>query len=155
MNIAATLVQALKLKGAIVALAESCTGGGIASAITAIEGSSACFDRGFVTYSNAAKMQMLGVSEETLAAYGAVSGQTAEAMALGALEHSLADISLSVTGIAGPGGATADKPVGTVWFGLAKRDHVVQSHLECLKGGRNQVRAAAVDFALRWILSVL
>jgi len=107
--------------GRRVATAESCTGGMVAAALTEIAGSSDVFDRGFVTYSNEAKMEMLGVSEDVLATFGAVSVATAWAMALGALKHSNADVAVSITGIAGPGGATANKPVGMVVFARAVR----------------------------------
>lgn len=119
------LVQALSVamqtQGHVLALAESCTGGMVASAVTAAAGSSAWFDRGFVTYSNQAKVDMLGVQAETLAQYGAVSEQTAKEMALGALAHSQASIAGSITGIAGPSGGSAEKPVGMVCFAWAKK----------------------------------
>lgn len=111
--------DACKARGMMAATAESCTGGMIAAAITDIAGSSAVLDRGFVTYSNEAKTAMVGVSEATLAARGAVSRETALEMAAGALRHSRAGIALSVTGIAGPDGGSAQKPVGLVWFGVA------------------------------------
>ena len=111
--------QALAARGLRLACAESCTGGGIAHALTAVPGSSAWFERGFVTYSNAAKEQLLGVQPATLAAHGAVSAETAHEMARGGLAACDADLALSVTGIAGPDGGTPDKPVGTVWIALA------------------------------------
>ena len=114
------VIELARTRGVKIATAESCTGGLIAGALTDIAGSSAVVDRGFVTYSNSAKMEMLEVSPETLQAHGAVSSQTAQQMAEGALAHSQASLTVSVTGIAGPGGGSADKPVGLVWFGLAQ-----------------------------------
>ncbi|MGL5977103.1 MAG: nicotinamide-nucleotide amidohydrolase family protein, partial [Aeromonas sobria] len=118
-HLASELGRALGQRGWLAATAESCTGGGVASAITDIAGSSGWFDRGFVTYTNEAKQQMLGVSGETLAQHGAVSEAVVLEMARGALAHSSASISVAISGIAGPGGATEGKPVGTVWFALA------------------------------------
>ena len=122
-NIAQELGTALKVRGFVLALAESCTGGMVAQAVTSIAGSSTWFDRGFVTYSNTAKIDMLGVSAQTLEKFGAVSEQTAAEMALGclklsALKHDQTNLGGSITGIAGPDGGTADKPVGTVCFGI-------------------------------------
>jgi nicotinamide-nucleotide amidase len=126
MNDTETLARAVldkcSQRGIMLATAESCTGGMIAAALTDIAGSSAVVDRGFVTYSNAAKMEMLDVSAVTLDVYGAVSAETALEMAVGALAHSRAGIALSVTGIAGPDGGSTEKPVGLVWFGLALKD---------------------------------
>jgi len=118
-ELANTFLQACLRRGILVATAESCTGGGIIALLTDIPGSSSMVDRGFVTYSNEAKIDMLGVGATTLAEHGAVSEQTALEMAAGALAHSRAGIALSVTGIAGPDGGSADKPVGLVWIGLA------------------------------------
>ena len=115
------LVALAKTKGLWLAAAESCTGGLVAAALTDIAGSSAVFERGFVTYSNESKVELLGVSPETLAAQGAVSAQTAREMALGALAHSRADLAVAITGIAGPGGGSAEKPVGLVHFACARR----------------------------------
>jgi nicotinamide-nucleotide amidase len=138
-----------------IALAESCTGGLIAGALTAIPGSSAVFERGFVTYSNAAKVDVLGVLPDMLEQFGAVSGETAEAMAQGALEYSLADVALSVTGIAGPDGGTLAKPVGLVYFGLARRDSGT-FHLQChFQGTRDQIRFEAVMEGLRLLESAI
>ncbi|MGP2689815.1 nicotinamide-nucleotide amidase, partial [Serratia nevei] len=114
--------EKLKAQGRWITCAESCTGGGIAKAITDIAGSSAYFDRGFVTYSNAAKHDLLGVREATLAAHGAVSEEVVREMAIGALRAAQADLALSVSGIAGPDGGSAEKPVGTVWFGFVGSD---------------------------------
>lgn len=132
--------------------AESCTGGWIAKCCTDLPGSSAWFERGFVTYSNESKQSLLGVSIDTLAQYGAVSAQTAEAMASGALRHSLADISVAVTGIAGPDGGSAEKPVGTVWFAWARKDRSVQSECHHFDGDREYIRRQAVQTALEGII---
>ncbi len=129
------------------ATAESCTGGYIAQMITAIPDSSHWFERGFVTYSNAAKIEMLGVSANTLEEYGAVSVETVKEMAEGALKHSYAQISVSVSGIAGPGGGYAGKPVGTVCFALAYADQV-KTYRQHFSGDRQSVREASVEFAL-------
>ncbi len=134
-----------------IACAESCTGGGIAAALTDVAGSSAWFDRGFVTYSNQAKQEMLGVAAETLAAFGAVSRETVIEMAAGALQRSHAQLTVAVSGIAGPGGGTPQKPVGTVWLAWATADEVVAvDHL--FPGDRAQVRAATIDAALQGLL---
>ncbi|RUY69046.1 CinA family protein, partial [Mesorhizobium sp. M7A.F.Ca.CA.001.13.1.1] len=118
-DLANALLQACQKRGIMLATAESCTGGMIIAALTDIAGSSAVVDRGFITYSNEAKMDMLGVSAATLDAHGAVSRETAIEMATGALTRSRAGLTLAVTGIAGPGGGSAEKPVGLVWFGVA------------------------------------
>lgn len=130
------------------ATAESCTGGGIASALTAVAGSSDVVDRGFVTYSNLAKTEMLGVPAALIAAEGAVSQKVAAAMAEGALARSGAQVAIAVTGIAGPGGGSQDKPIGTVWFGLAVRETTV-THRLVFPGDRAAVREATVNEALR------
>lgn len=133
-------------------VAESCTGGWIAKVLTDLSGSSAWFERGFVTYSNQSKQEMLGVAESVLLNHGAVSPQTAEAMATGALQNSRADFSLSVTGIAGPSGGTADKPVGLVWFAWAvkepSRNVILGTEKQVFLGNREKVRRQAVAFAL-------
>ena len=133
----------------MVATAESCTGGLVAGLITEIAGSSAVLERGFVVYSNEAKVGLLGVAPETLAAVGAVSAETAREMAAGALEHSRADISVSITGVAGPGGGSAEKPVGLVHFACARRNGPVV-HVERRFGdiGRSAVRRAAIEQAM-------
>ena len=134
---------------------ESCTGGLIAGALTSVAGSSAVFERGFVTYSNAAKAEALAVRGETLEAYGAVSALVAEEMAQGALAFSHAHIALSVTGIAGPGGGTPDKPVGLVYFGLASRNGSV-FHYRCnFQGDRDAIRAQAVIEGLKLLQTAL
>ena len=171
------LAQALRAAGLTLATAESCTGGLIAAACTAVAGSSDWFERGFVTYSNQAKAEMLGVPAALIAAHGAVSAEVAQAMAEGALAHSRADLAVAVTGIAGPGGATPGKPVGTVWLALAGRggggadgsgvgsdvgagvrvdvrsgvrpDVVTQTELLQLDGDRAAIRALTVQIALQ------
>ncbi len=143
------LAQALRHRGATLATAESCTGGMIAAACTDLAGSSDWFERGFVTYSNAAKVEALGVDAALLAAQGAVSAEVACAMALGALRHSHADLAVAVTGIAGPGGATPGKPVGTVWLAWAERGGPADSELLELRGDRAAVREQTVVHALQ------
>jgi nicotinamide-nucleotide amidase len=147
-ELAEQLGRKLKAGGKTIATAESCTGGWIAQTITEVPGSSAWFDRGFVTYSNAAKVQMLGVSQQTLENYGAVSAETATQMAAGALAHSEADVAVAVTGIAGPDGGTPEKPVGTVFIAWAHKTgeaKVVKKHFV---GNRQQVRAQTVRSAI-------
>lgn len=133
-------------------VAESCTGGGVAKAVTDVAGSSAWFERGFVTYSDAAKQEMLGVSAATIAAHGAVSAAVVEAMASGALERSGADVAVAVSGVAGPGGGSGDKPVGTVWFAWARRGQAPAVRCHRLGGDRPGVRAAAVRIALEGVI---
>ena len=152
MTRAATLLAAARSAGLTIATAESCTGGMISGAITEVAGSSDVFDRGFVTYSNAAKQEMLGVRAETLAEHGAVSEAVAAEMAVGALIGSEADLAVSVTGIAGPGGSE-HKPEGRVCFGLARRGGEVQVEtVEFGAIGRGAVRAATVDHALEMLI---
>lgn len=151
-ELAAEVGALLLSSGQRLATAESCTGGWVAQSLTSVAGSSSWFDRGFVTYSNEAKQEMLGVALETLAAQGAVSEATAAAMAEGALRFSHADWALSITGIAGPGGGSAEKPVGTVCFGWAGpggRLHVDTRHF---LGSREQIRLQSVAHALTGIL---
>ena len=148
---AATLLDACRTSGLMVATAESCTGGLIAAALTAIAGSSDVVERGFVTYSNEAKTEMLGVPAALIAQHGAVSAEIARAMAEGALAHSRADIAVSVTGVAGPGGGSEAKPVGLVWFGLARRGAPTRTERRVFPGDRTAIRAAAVDTALALI----
>jgi nicotinamide-nucleotide amidase len=152
---AAALLARARAAGAMIATAESCTGGLLAGAITDVAGSSDIFDRGFVTYSNAAKIEMLGVAEATLAAHGAVSEEVAREMAEGALARSAATIAVSVTGIAGPGGS-AFKPEGRVCFGLAARGRPTRTEtVEFGAPGRAEVRRRAVDHALALLLAAL
>ena len=145
----------LVARGEFLATAESCTGGLVAGALTDIPGSSDVIDRGFVTYSNDAKRAMLGVKATTLAAFGAVSKETATAMAVGALERADVDLAVSITGIAGPGGATPGKPVGLVHFAVASRDGRIL-HRECRFGaiGRSNVRQRSVIEALRMLMEL-
>jgi nicotinamide-nucleotide amidase len=154
LDLCGRLAQALKNRSRMMASAESCTGGLIAAACTSLSGSSDWFERGFVTYSNAAKTEMLGVPTRLIEAHGAVSEAVARAMALGALAHSKAQISVAVTGVAGPSGGSPDKPVGTVCFGWAIDG---QAWTECQRfdGDRDAVRAATVAHALQGLLARL
>lgn len=152
LNDAAPLVErlaaVLRARGARLATAESCTGGLVAAACTSLAGSSDWFERGFVTYSNAAKSELLGVPPGLIEAHGAVSREVACAMADGALARSLAGVAVAVTGIAGPGGATLGKPVGTVWIAVASDGHAAQATLLQAQGDRAAVRAVSVVRAL-------
>ena len=141
----------LKSHGLMLATAESCTGGGIAYAVTEVAGSSAWFERGFVTYSNAAKTELLGVDADLIATHGAVSEPVARAMAEGTVARSRAQLSVAVTGVAGPTGGSADKPVGTVWFGWATPQGVFTEH-QRFDGDRAAVRQATVAHALEGLL---
>ena len=149
--LAAEVGRALQARGWMLATAESCTGGWIAQVVTAIAGSSEWFERGFVTYSNAAKQEMLGVRAETLAQHGAVSEATVREMAVGALAASRAQVAVAVSGIAGPGGGTVDKPVGTVWIAWAGPAGVDAMRYHLL-GDRQEIRAQTVQQALDGIL---
>lgn len=142
--LATQLGEALKRKGWMLAVAESCTGGGIAQACTAIPGSSEWFDRGFVTYSNRSKTEMLGVSADLIERHGAVSEEVARAMAEGAIKHSHAHVAVAVTGIAGPGGGSPAKPVGTVCFAWALKGGTALSLRRALAGDRAAIRAQSV-----------
>ncbi|MEO5860868.1 MAG: nicotinamide-nucleotide amidase [Burkholderiales bacterium] len=153
-QLAAKVGRALQNAGLSLVTAESCTGGWVGEAVTAIAGSSDWFDRGFVTYSNAAKREVLGIAAATLDQFGAVSEETAREMALGALKHSRAQISVAVTGIAGPGGGSADKPVGTVCFAWANNDTALRSERHVLPGDRTEVRRQSVVIALRGIIAI-
>ena len=146
--LARSLLDLCRMRKLTIATAESCTGGLVAGALTDIPGSSDVIDRGFVTYSNEAKRAMLGVKVTTLATFGAVSKETATAMAIGALERAGVDLAVSITGIAGPGGATPGKPVGLVWFGLARRGAAAKTERIVFPGDRSAVRRAAVARAL-------
>lgn len=152
---ASAVLDACRARGWKVAAAESCTGGLVAGALTAIAGSSDVLDHGFVTYSNAAKQRMLGVSADTLREHGAVSRQTAEAMARGALGKGGADIVVAITGIAGPGGGSPDKPVGLVHFAAAARDgEIVHAEMHYGDIGRDEVRHKSVLQALAMLLNL-
>jgi nicotinamide-nucleotide amidase len=150
-KLAEHILQAARQAGVKIATAESCTGGLIAGALTEIAGSSDVVDRGFVTYSNQAKCDLLGVSVEMLIAHGAVSEPVARAMAEGALAHSGADVAVSVTGIAGPGGGTATKPVGLVHLACARKDHETLHERRIFTGDRGAVRMSTVKAALKLI----
>lgn len=154
--LAASVLDALKAANRMVATAESCTGGLICAALTEIAGSSAVVDRGFVTYSNEAKTDMLGVPQDLIETVGAVSREVAIAMAEGALRRSGADLAVSVTGIAGPGGGSTEKPVGTVHFALARKDAPTE-HLHRLfaDAGRQSIRLATVQTSLISILNAI
>ncbi len=149
------LGRALQANNWSMAAAESCTGGWLAKSVTDVAGSSAWFDRGFVTYSNLSKQELLGVLPETLQQYGAVSEATVREMALGALRHSQADCSVAISGIAGPGGATMDKPVGLVWLAWGLRDGMVQARAFHFAGDREAVRAQAVLAGMEGLLGML
>ena len=148
------LAQALLARGWMLATAESCTGGMIAAACTDLAGSSQWFERGFVSYSNEAKQELLGVDPALIAQHGAVSELVARAMAFGAVRHSRAQVGVAVTGIAGPTGGNAQKPVGTVWFGF-QVDGRLSSELRHFDGDRAAVRAATVRQALQRLLELL
>ncbi|WP_375255266.1 CinA family protein [Yoonia sp.] len=154
MSLAERLLTLARAKGVMIATAESCTGGMVSAAITDIAGSSAIFDRGFVTYTNAAKVELLGVNQATLDAHGAVSEAIAREMARGALARSNADVAISVTGIAGPAGSDS-KPEGRVCFGLAMSDATTAQTVEFGAIGRAQVRINAKDHALTLLLEAL
>ncbi|HAT41095.1 MAG TPA: damage-inducible protein CinA [Rheinheimera sp.] len=153
-RLAAELGQLLLRKKTSITTAESCTGGGIAYALTATPGSSAYVDRGFVTYSNKAKQQLLGVKSATLLQFGAVSEQTVHEMAVGAQQAAGAGVAVAVSGIAGPGGGSEQKPVGTVWFAFAVDAHVVTTRW-LFHGDRASIRAQAIDFALQQLILLL
>ncbi len=147
-----TLALALKKRQWKLVTAESCTGGGLAYYLTSVAGSSDWFERGWVTYSNAAKEELLGVSPETLQKFGAVSAETAQEMAVGALGRSTAQLSLAITGIAGPDGGSPEKPVGTVWFAwkLSSAGHQTKRFL--FSGNRGEIREQAIQTAIEILL---
>ena len=153
-ELAGKLGSILHRYGHKLTVAESCTGGWICQAITDVPGSSAWFDRGFVTYTNEAKQDLLDVPKSILDNHGAVSAETVQAMTAGALRHSLADCALAVSGIAGPSGATDAKPVGTVWFSWQKRDGICTSLKQQFDGDRRSVRRQAVAEALLGLLAI-
>lgn len=155
-ELASRVLELCRARKVMVATAESCTGGLVAAAITDLPGSSVALERGFVTYSNAAKSELLGVPSETLARFGAVSAETAEAMAAGALACSRAEAAVSITGVAGPGGGTPEKPVGLVWFGIASRGRAARAHRRDFAAtSRGAVRMAAAREALRLLAEEL
>jgi nicotinamide-nucleotide amidase len=149
LTLAQSVLDACRLRGWHLATAESCTGGLLAGALTAVAGSSDVVERGFVTYSNKAKSELLGVPPEIIAAHGAVSAETTAAMARGAVARAPVDLAISVTGVAGPGGGSAMKPVGLVIFGLARRDGSCRTERHVFDGDRAAVRQAAIQVALR------
>jgi nicotinamide-nucleotide amidase len=147
--------ERLKERDLKLVTAESCTGGWISQAVTSVSGSSAWFDRGFVTYSNEAKKELLGVRGSTLSRHGAVSRETAREMAAGALARSRAHVSIAVTGVAGPAGGTRAKPVGTVCFAWSRKRGAIESVTRHFRGGRERVRRQSVAFALKGLLERL
>lgn len=149
------VTKKLHQKKLSLASAESCTGGWLAKQITDLPGSSAIFERGFVTYSNLSKEQMIGVQKHTIEDNGAVSEAVVKEMASGALEYSEADVSIAISGVAGPGGGTEEKPVGMVCFGLMRRGKQAIAMTEVFEGDRDQVRQAAVNYALKEIDKLL
>jgi len=154
-NLAIQIGRALKSHGLMLATAESCTGGVVANAITDIAGSSEWFERGFITYSNEAKREMLDVAQDTLTRYGAVSEAVVREMVAGALYHSHAQVALAVSGIAGPAGGTPDKPVGTVWFAWGIKGGQCVAHLHHLSGNRAEIRMQSVRIAFQGVLELL
>jgi len=154
-QLAVELGEKLIARGWMLASAESCTGGWVGQLLTSLPGSSHWYERGFITYANAAKIEMLGVPEATLATHGAVSEETASAMAAGALAHSHAQASLAISGIAGPGGGTPQKPVGLVCYGWALADGTVMSSTCRLDGDRDEIRSRAVAAALRGLIELI
>jgi len=152
-SLAKQVGQFLLEKGWKLVIAESCTGGGLGEQITSISGSSKWFDRGFITYSNQAKIEMLGVSPQTLEENGAVSEETVLEMAAGALKQSSAQLSIAISGIAGPDGGTPDKPVGTVWIGWATAKNA-RAEKYLLNGDRQAIRRQAIEISLKGILAI-
>ena len=149
--LAETVLAACRARGWRVATAESCTGGLVSAALTAIAGASEIVECGFVTYANKAKIELLGVPAETIATHGAVSAETAAAMAQGAITRAPVDLAVSVTGVAGPGGGTPQKPVGLAYLGLARKDGGVRVERRIFPGDRGAVRRAAVMLALEML----
>jgi nicotinamide-nucleotide amidase len=154
-NSAKELGAVFKAQGFMLVLAESCTGGMVAQTVTSIAGSSAWFDRGFVTYSNAAKVEMLGVKPLTLEKFGAVSEEVAKEMVLGCLKNSHANIAASITGIAGPDGGSLEKPVGTVCFAWADINNTVTTSTKHFYGNREEIRQKAAIFCLTELIQKL
>ena len=153
--LAAQVGGLLKAHGLMLATAESCTGGGVAQAVTEISGSSAWFERGFVSYANEAKHEMLDVQQETLTHHGAVSEAVVREMVAGALMHSHAQVALAVSGVAGPSGGTPEKPVGTVWFAWGVQHRTCVARVHYLNGSRGEIRAQSVRIALQGIVDLL
>jgi len=146
--LAEAVLAAYRARNWRLATAESCTGGLVAAALTAIPGASDVVERGFITYSNNAKMELLGVPADTITAHGAVSAQTAEAMARGVIARSPVDLAVSIIGVAGPAGGTAQKPVGLVYLGVARKDGTARAERRVFPGDRAEIRNAAVALAL-------
>ena len=153
-ELAAQVGVALRTRSRTLAIAESCTGGWIAKVVTDVPGSSGWFDRGFVTYSNAAKSALLGVRESTIVHHGAVSAEVVAEMVAGALERSPADVGVAVSGIAGPDGGSPEKPVGTVYLAWALRDGPVHTEIRHFDGNRDDIRLESVAAALQGVLDV-
>ena len=149
------LIQKLAASNQTLSTVESCTGGLLFGHLTAIPGASAVLDRGFITYSNQAKQDMVGVRADTLATHGAVSQQTAEEMAKGGCQTAHTDLSISLTGIAGPSGGTQEKPVGLVWISAFRNDGVQQTERHLFKGNRHEIRTAACTYAISLLLHLL
>lgn len=154
-DLAIRVGETLQSRNLRLATAESCTGGWVAKVLTDIPGSSNWFDRGFISYSNAAKVESLGVKEATLIEYGAVSAETVAEMAAGALTHSAADMALAVSGIAGPDGGTADKPVGTIYLAWMLEEGLLHTEIHHFEGDREAIRRMTVAAALEGLLDVL
>ncbi len=154
-QLAAELGEKLSARGWMLATAESCTGGWVGQLLTSLPGCSHWYERGFITYANAAKIEMLGVPAETLETFGAVSEETASAMAAGALKHSHAQAALAISGIAGPGGGTPQKPVGLVCYGWALADGTRMSSTCRLDGDREEIRSRAVAASLRGLIDLI
>ena len=155
LQLASELGDKLKARGWMLATAESCTGGWVGQLVTSLPGSSDWYERGFITYANAAKVEMLGVPSEVLDMHGAVSEETASAMAAGALKNSHAQAALAISGIAGPGGGTREKPVGLVCYGWALADGTLMSSTCRLGGDRDEIRSRAVAAALRGLIDLV
>lgn len=155
MDVAQKIGTQAKRRGAWLVTAESCTGGWVSQVLTSVAGSSQWFERGFVTYSNAAKQELLGVKKATLETHGAVSEETAREMALGALERSRGTLALAITGVAGPGGGTPAKPVGTVCFAWAKKGGAALAETRQFSGDRDAVRRQSVEHSLARVLQML
>jgi len=154
MNLTRVLGEKFLIQNIILTTVESCTGGLLAAQLTNIPGSSAWFDRGFITYSNQSKVDCVKVKKGTINKYGAVSQQTANEMALGAINNSQGNLGLSITGIAGPSGGSKMKPVGTVFFAIAKKENVIFEHQAFFDGNRVNIREKALLFALNQLLAL-
>lgn len=153
--LATQLGQALLQHEKKLVTAESCTGGGLGYWVTSVSGSSAWYDRGYITYTDAAKAELLAVNPNTLDTYGAVSAETALEMASGALVNSEADVSIAITGIAGPGGGSSDKPVGTVFIGIGIKNNAIETFHEQLSGSRDDIRNEALRRAMLYALRLM